>query len=425
MKKIKQSVSKNVEVKANPFESMLKQLDTVQKIIKINANVYEQLKSPEKCLEISIPVKMDDGSVKVFTGFRSQYNSARGPYKGGIRFHPDVTVEEVKALSAWMTWKCAVVDIPLGGGKGGVILDPKKLSQNELEKLSRGYIDGIYKLIGPNTDVPAPDVYTDSKIMSWMLDEYEKLVGVHAPGVITGKPLSLGGSKARSYSTAQGAFYVLQTIAPKLNLPQDATVAIEGFGNAGGILAEIMDKAGYKIIAVSDSKGAIENKDGLNIKELSKHKKEKGSVCGFAGSKDISVKKFFASQVDIFVPAALDGSINALNASDIKAKLILEVANGPVTNEAEAILSKKGVVIIPDILANAGGVVVSYFEQVQNASNYYWTEEEVLTKLKKIMQESAEAVWTNSEAYSTTVRMGAYIVAILRVAEAMEYRGKK
>ncbi|MEI6528499.1 MAG: Glu/Leu/Phe/Val dehydrogenase [bacterium] len=411
-------------ITANPFQSMLKQLAEVQKIIKIDANIFVQLQSPQKCLEISIPVKMDDGSVKVFTGYRSQYNNARGPYKGGIRFHPLVTQDEVKALSGWMTWKCAVAGIPLGGGKGGVIVDPRTLSEKELEQLSRGYIDGIYKLIGSRVDVPAPDVYTDSKIMSWMLDEYEKLVGIHDPGVITGKPLSLGGSKARSYSTAQGAYYVLQNFVDKIGLKKGASIAIEGFGNAGGLLAEILYKDGYKIIAVSDSKGAIENQAGLDIIKLSKYKKEKGSVLGFAGAKDLKSDKLFAVKTDILIPAALDGSINVKNANSIKAKMILEVANGPVTNEADAILSKRGVVIVPDILANAGGVVVSYFEQVQNAANYYWTEAEVLEKLKKIMDDASEEVWKNRQDYKTTVRMGAYISAVKRVAEAMKVRGR-
>lgn len=411
---------KNIVV-SNPFENMLRQLADVQKLIKIDKNIFAQLQAPQKCLEVSIPVRMDDDSVKVFTGFRSQYNDARGPYKGGIRFHPAVTRDEVKALSAWMTWKCAVVGIPLGGGKGGVIVDPRILSEKELEQLSRGYIKGIYKLIGPKTDVPAPDVYTDSKIMSWMLDEYERLVGIHEPGVITGKPLALGGSKARSYSTSEGAFYVLQNIATKLSLDKNASVAIEGFGNAGGLLAERLFADGYKIVAVSDSKGAIENQKGLNIKELAKYKKANGSVIGFPGSQNLK-NKFFSVKTDIMIPAALDGSINAENAYEIKAKLILEVANGPVTNEAEAILAKKGVTIVPDILANAGGVVVSYFEQVQNAANYYWTEKEVLEKLKKIMTDSAEEVWKNSCDYKTTVRLGAYISAVKRVVEAMSAR---
>jgi len=406
---------------SNPFENMLRQLADVQKLIKIDQNIFAQLQSPQKCLEVSIPVRMDNGSVKIFTGFRAQYNDARGPYKGGIRFHPAVTRDEVKALSAWMTWKCAVVGIPLGGGKGGVIVDPRTLSEKELEQLSRGFIKGIYKLIGPKVDVPAPDVYTDSKIMSWMLDEYEKLVGVHEPGVITGKPLALGGSKARSYSTSEGAFYVLQNIASKLGLDKNASIAIEGFGNAGGLLAERLFTDGYKVVAVSDSKGAIENQKGLNIKELVKYKKANGSVLNFPGSQNLK-NKFFSVKADIMIPAALDGSINAENASEIKARLILEVANGPVTNEAETILAKKGVIIVPDILANAGGVVVSYFEQVQNAANYYWSEEEVLEKLKKIMTDSAEEVWKNSRDYKTTVRLGAYISAVKRVAEAMSAR---
>jgi glutamate dehydrogenase/leucine dehydrogenase len=409
----------------NPFAGMLAQLAEVQKLIKIDENIFAQLQQPQKFLEVAIPVKMDNGQVKIFTGFRSQYNNARGPYKGGIRFHPGVNIDEVKALSGWMTWKCAVVGIPLGGGKGGVIVDTKRLSESEIEKLSRGYIQAVHKLIGPTVDVPAPDVYTDPKIMGYMMDEYEKIVGGFAGGVITGKPLSIGGSQARSYATAQGAFYVLQTVASKLKLTKKAKVAIEGFGNAGGILADILFTAGYQIIAVSDSHGAVINEKGLNIKDLAKHKKLTGSVKDFKGAKNIPQADIFTVKTDILIPAALEGSITKDNASDIKAKMILEVANGPITNEADEILNKKGIAVCPDILSNAGGVATSYFEQVQNAMNFYWTEKEVLAKLKPLMESSAEAVWQASKEYKTSLRMGAYVVAVKRVAEAMKDRGLK
>lgn len=409
----------------NPFAGMLAQLEEVQKLVGIDKNIFAQLQKPKKVLEVSIPVKMDNGDIQVFTGYRSQYNNARGPYKGGIRFHPNVNIDEVKALSAWMTWKTAVVGIPLGGGKGGVIVDPKKLSEGEIERLSRGYIQAIHKLVGPTVDVPAPDVYTDPKIMGYMMDEYEKLVGGYAAGVITGKPLSIGGSKARSYATAQGAFYVLQTLAPKLKIAKGAKVVVEGFGNAGGLLAEILAKAGYRIIAVCDSRGAVINEKGLNIKTLAEHKEKTGSVKDFIGAKNFSKEEMFAIKCDVLIPAALEGSITKEIAEKINAKLILEVANGPVVNEADAVLNRKKVIVAPDILANAGGVATSYFEQVQNAMNYYWTEKEVLAKLEPLMKDSAEAVWNAAKEYKTSLRMGAYVVAVKRVAEAMKDRGMK
>jgi glutamate dehydrogenase/leucine dehydrogenase len=407
----------------NPFLGMLAQLEEVQKLVGIDKNIFAQLQKPQKVLEVSIPVKMDDGHLEVFTGFRSQYNNARGPYKGGIRFHPGVTYDEVKALSAWMTWKCATVGIPLGGGKGGVVVDTSKMSEGEVERLSRGYIQAIHKLIGPDVDVPAPDVYTNPKIMGYMMDEYEKISGGYRAGVITGKPLSIGGSKARSYATAQGAFYTLQTIAPKLKIIKGAKVIVEGFGNAGGLLAEILEKAGYKIVAVCDSRGAIVNDKGLSTKKLAEHKEKTGSVKDFPGAKNITKEEMFALKADILIPAALESSITKENADKINVKMILEVANGPITNEADEILNKKKIVVVPDILANAGGVATSYFEQVQNAMNYYWTEKEVLAKLEPLMKDSAEAVWNSAKEYKTSLRMGAYAVAVKRVAEAMKDRG--
>lgn len=408
----------------NPFDNSLKQLETVKALIKLDENIYEQLKSPEKILEISIPVKMDDGKIKVFTGYRSQYNGARGPYKGGIRFHPDVNIHEVKALSAWMTWKTAVVNIPLGGGKGGVIVDVKKLSANELERLSRGYIDGIYKLIGPDLDVPAPDVYTDPRIMGWMMDEYEKLVGTHQPGVITGKPLSIGGSEARSYSTAMGAVYVMEEAIKKVGLEAGCTVAIQGFGNAGSFMAKLLQDRGYKVAVLSDSQGTICNYMGLDVIDVENHKKTTGSVAGYKGGENDGAKHCLEHEVDILIPAALENSITAENAHLIKAKLIIELANGPITPEADDILKKKNILIVPDILANAGGVAVSYFEQVQNAYGYYWKEQEVLDKLKETMVKSFNEVWKEKENYQTTMRMGAYALAVKRVTQAMKDRGR-
>ena len=403
------------------FDNALKQLSTVKTIINLDDNIFAQLQVPKKILEVNIPVRMDNGQVKIFKGYRSQYNDARGPYKGGIRFHPDVNKSEVKALSAWMTWKTAIVNIPLGGSKGGVIVNTKELSENELERLSRGYIQAIYKLIGPKVDVPAPDVYTNPKIMAWMLDEYEKLVGYHAPGVITGKSLELGGSQARSYSTAQGAVYTLNKAVEKIGLNNNATIAIQGFGNAGSYVAKILAKQGYKIVAVSDSSGAIYNSAGFDVEALAKHKEANKTVVGFTDAEKID--DILTLSVDILIPAALENVINTDNVNEIKAKLIIELANGPVTPEADKILEEKNILLIPDILANAGGVVVSYFEQVQNAYNHYWTEEEVLTKLKKLMEDAFDQAWESKEKHKTSMRMGSYALAVQRVADAMRARG--
>lgn len=408
----------------DPFQNATRQLEIVKEIIGLEDNIFEQLKTPQRVIEVFIPVKMDNGRIKVFRGFRAQYNDARGPAKGGIRFHPDVSREEVLALSAWMTWKTAAINIPLGGGKGGVIVDPKELSEGELERLSRGYIQAIARFIGPSVDVPAPDVYTDPKIMGWMLDEYEKIAGEHRPGVITGKPLSIGGSAAREYSTAQGAAHVLEAAAKKIKLPENSRVSIQGFGNAGAYLAEILEKKGYKIVAVSDSKGAIANPAGLNIQELLAHKKATGSVAKYLKGKDFSSSQWLEQEVDIFVPAALENSVTKDNVGSLKTKLVVEVANGPITPEADEVLAKKNILVVPDILANAGGVAVSYFEQVQNAYGYYWPEKEVLSKLEEIMLEAFEKAWREKETYKTTLRMGAYALAVKRVAEAMKARGR-
>ena len=407
----------------DPFQGALKQLEKVNKIVNLPANIFEQLKSPHRILEVSIPVKMDNGSIKTFTGFRSQFNNARGPYKGGIRFHPNVSRSEVKALSMWMTWKTAVVGIPLGGGKGGVIVNPKELTDNELEKLSRGFMRSMHKFIGRTLDVPAPDVYTDPKIMGWMMDEYEKIIGHHAPGMITGKPLTIGGSQARSYSTAQGGFYCLDEAIKKLKLKKgDCTVAIQGFGNAGSNMAKIIADDGYKVVAVSDSRGAVYNSKGLNIDGLLEHKTKTGGVANFSESKKME-EDILEKEVDILILAALENSITLDNVNEVKTKLIIELANGPITPDADDVLAKKDILVVPDILANAGGVVVSYFEQVQDAYNYYWDEQKVLTELEKIMRESFESVWNSKENAKSDMRMGAYALAVNRVAEAMKDRG--
>lgn len=425
----------------NPFKNAQTQLKTVAEIIKLEPDLLARLLEPERIIEVNIPVKMDDGKVRVFRGWRSQFNSALGPCKGGIRFHPDVSRDEVKALSMWMTWKCSVLNLPLGGGKGGVIVDPRKLSQGELERLSRGYIKALYKYLGATQDVPAPDVYTNGQIMAWMLDEFEKLVGHKEPGMITGKPIALGGSQARGYATAQGGFYVLEQLAKNYNLkPKTLSVAIQGFGNAGGIMARLCAQAGMKVVAVTDSHGGVYDPKGLDIAKLYKYKKETGRVAGFAEAKAISNNQLLISKIDVLVPAALENQITDKNAKKVQAKIILELANGPVTPEADAILAKKKILVVPDILANAGGVTVSYFEQVQNAMNYYWKEPEVLGKLKEQMVIAFKTVWAEynkllDPAFRpgrggagptgaiATMRMAAYVVAVRRVAEAMKLRG--
>jgi len=408
----------------NAYESAMAQLNTAAGAMNLEDSIKTLLSEPKRILEVSIPVQMDDGSTRVFKGFRSQHNDALGPHKGGIRFHPDVSRDEVKALSFWMTMKCAVVGIPLGGGKGGVIVNPKELSEAELERLSRGYIRAIYKYIGPTQDVPAPDVYTNPMIMGWMMDEYEKLVGEHAPGVITGKPLAIGGSAGRGYSTAQGGVYVLREAAKKLGMnPSETKVAIQGFGNAGSFMAKILAKDGYRIVAVTDSRGGAMNMSGLDIEEVDKHKAETGSVSGATNTQPVDNAQILELDVDVLVPAALENVITEENAANVKAKLIIELANGPVTPAADKVLHEKGIVFVPDILSNAGGVTVSYFEQVQNAMNFYWTEDEVLAKLEPIMIQAFADVWERKEKYNVDMRTAAFIRAIERVREGMIARG--
>ncbi len=410
----------------SPFDNAMKQLEKAASTMNLNRDIYAVLQQPKRVLTVSIPVQMDDGSIRVFTGFRSQYNDVLGPFKGGIRYHHDVSLDEVKALSFWMTMKCATVGLPLGGGKGGIIVNPKELSEGELERLSRGYVRQLYKYLGPTQDVPAPDVYTTPQIMAWMLDEYETLVGEKAPGMITGKPLVVGGSAGRGFSTAQGGVYCLREAAAKLGLvPEHTTIAVQGFGNAGSFMAKILSKAGYKIVAVSDSKGAIvsETMSGLDLTRVEEHKTFNGSVLNFPGTKQISNEELLELGVDILIPAALENVITEQNAPNIQAKLIVELANGPVTPEADVILHEKGILFVPDILANAGGVTVSYFEQVQNAMNYYWTEEEVLEKLEKIIVTAFHEIWEIKERYATDMRTAAFVHALERVGEGVKARG--
>ncbi|MGQ9700040.1 MAG: Glu/Leu/Phe/Val family dehydrogenase [Candidatus Bipolaricaulaceae bacterium] len=415
----------SVQVSLNPFEIAQRQLDEAAKILNLDKGVHELLRWPMREFHVRIPVRMDDGSVRVFEGFRVQYNWARGPCKGGIRFHPEETFDTVRALAAWMTWKTAVVDLPLGGGKGGVVCNPKELSERELERLSRGYIQAIAHYIGPDIDVPAPDVYTNPQIMAWMMDEYERIVGRSAPGVITGKPLAIGGSAGRADATARGGMYCIREACKVLGIePRGATCAIQGYGNAGQFAHLLGEELlGFKVVAVSDSKGGIYNAQGLPAKELIAHKEKTGEVRGFPGAKSITNAELLELPVDVLIPAALENQITAANAARIRAKIVAELANGPTTPEADEILFKNNVYVIPDFLCNAGGVTVSYFEQVQNAMRYYWTAEEVHEKLDQKISAAFHAVHRTAREHKVHNRLGAYLVAVQRVVEAVKLRG--
>ncbi len=382
--------------------------------------IIEVLSKPEKVYKATLTIKMDDGTIRTFPAYRVQYNTARGPAKGGIRFHPNVTEEEVTALAFWMTIKNAVVNIPYGGGKGGVAVNPKELSRNELERLSRAYVRAFAEAFGVDKDIPAPDVYTNPQIMAWMLDEFETIVRRKEPGFITGKPISLGGSLVRDIATALGGFYVVEEVLRDVDL-EKPTVAIQGFGNAGSNFARLASEAGWKVIAVSDSKGGIYDPDGLDIEEVLRTKKETGSVINYEGARRISNEELLTLDVDLLVPAAIENVITEKNVEEVKAKVILELANGPTTPEADRILQKKGVVVVPDVLANAGGVTVSYFEWVQNRTGEYWKEEEVKRKLSEKMKTAYKDVKEESEDL-TKLREGAYRLAVKRVAEALRWR---
>ena len=410
--------------RVNAWQIALQQLDEVAKEISLDPGIHQILKHPKRSLTVSIPIRMDDGNIKVFTGFRIQHNINRGPAKGGIRYHPNVTLDEVKALAMWMTWKCAVVGIPYGGAKGGIICDPKKLSLGEIERLTRRYISEIISIIGPEMDIPAPDVNTNPQIMGWIMDTYSMNKGYSVPGVVTGKPLSIGGSLGRNTATARGVMFTLMDIVKKLKLDLSSQrIAIQGYGNAGWNLAHLLSNQGCKIIAVSDSKGGIYNNEGLNPVKVFEHKRETGSVIDFSSSDNLTNEELLTIDCDILVPAALENQINEENADKIKAKIIAEAANGPTTPEADKILNEKGVFIVPDILANAGGVTVSYFEWVQGLQSYFWTEREVNLKLRDIMGKAFENVWRTSQERKVSMRMAAYILAVSRVAEATKIRG--
>ncbi|MED4311519.1 Glu/Leu/Phe/Val dehydrogenase [Heyndrickxia coagulans] len=385
--------------------------------------VYELLKEPIRMLTVKIPVRMDDGTVKIFTGYRAQHNDAVGPTKGGVRFHPDVTENEVKALSIWMTLKCGIVNLPYGGGKGGIICDPRKMSFRELENLSRGYVRAISQIVGPTKDIPAPDMFTNSQIMAWMMDEYSRIDEFNSPGFITGKPLVLGGSHGRESATAKGVTICIREAARKKGIDlKGARVVIQGFGNAGSFLAKFMHDAGAKVIGISDAYGALHDPEGLDIDYLLDRRDSFGTVTTLFKN-TITNKELLELDCDILVPAAIENQITEENAHNIRAKIVVEAANGPTTLEATEILTNRGILLVPDVLASAGGVTVSYFEWVQNNQGYYWTEEEVEEKLEKVLVQSFNTVYNTSRSRRVNMRLAAYMIGVRRVAEASRFRG--
>lgn len=409
--------------KTNPFKSAMEQLAKAAEALELDPKILKLLQQPQRIISVNVPVTLDNGETKVFHGFRVQYNNARGPYKGGIRYHPQVDLDEVKALAFWMSIKNAVVGVPYGGGKGGIVVDPKKLSKGELERLSRKFIDLIYKDIGPHVDVPAPDVNTTPEIMAWMVDEYSKLTGNWTPAVITGKPLSMGGSQGRTEATGFGGVVVLKEIAKQYKLKKNATVAIQGFGNVGYYFAQFAKDAGFKVVAVSGSKSGIYASHGLDIAKVLVWKEEMGKVAGYPGTVEITNEKLLSLDVDVLVPAALENALNETNAKKVKAKIIMEMANGPTNPEADKVFKRKGVIVVPDVLANSGGVATSYLEWSQNLSGNYLTKEEVLKKLTNFMVAAWKNVKATSDEFSTDLRTASFILAIRKIAEATKARG--
>ncbi len=408
----------------NAWEVAQRQFDLAAERLNLDPGLRAVLREPRRALTVHFPVHMDDGTVEVFTGYRVQHNLGRGPAKGGIRYHQDVSLDEVKALAMWMTWKCAVVGIPYGGGKGGVVVDPKKLSRKELEALTRRFTTEISVLIGPERDIPAPDVNTNAQVMAWMMDTYSMHQGYTVPGVVTGKPISLGGSEGRNEATARGCVFTVVDAARHLGMDlATATVVVQGFGNAGSIAAKLMQDEGSTVIGVSDTGGAITKADGLDIDRVVAWKKEHGTVVGFPGSTTISNAELLELPCDVLIPAALENQITARNAERIRARIIAEAANGPTTPDADDILYKKGVFLIPDILANAGGVTVSYFEWVQDLNRDHWSEAVVNAKLKEIMDRSFAEVIEMARREEVNMRTAAYLVAVQRVADATRLRG--
>jgi len=415
----------NMLEELNPYQTALQQLDHVAEILNLKSGIHEMLKLPKRELTVNFPVYMDDDSIKMFTGYRVQHNLSRGPAKGGIRYSLDTSLDEVRALAMWMTWKCALARLPYGGAKGGVICDPKILSRRELENLTRRYTTEISIIIGPDCDIPAPDVHTDPQIMAWMMDTYSMHIGHSVPGVVTGKPISIGGSEGRLEATGRGCAIAIGEAMEHLNIgvPDDITVAIQGSGNVGGVLATLLHETGYKVTAISDSKGGIYNPHGLDIPAVLEHKRESGMIAEFPGGESITNAELLELDCTVLAPAALQAQITTDNASRIKAKVIAEAANGPLTSAADRILSDKGVFIIPDILANSGGVIASYFEWVQDLQSFFWSEAEVNQRLEKMIVRNFEEVFSTARDHKSDMRTAAYILAVDRVAEATLVRG--
>jgi glutamate dehydrogenase/leucine dehydrogenase len=412
------------KVQENAYHVALENFDAAADALGLDQDSREMIKFPERVLMVTVPVRMDNGRIRRFEAFRVQHSTARGPAKGGIRFHPQVTLDEVKALATWMTWKCAVVNIPFGGGKGGVTCDPKSMSQGELERLTRRYTSAILPLIGPDQDIPAPDVYTNPQTMAWIMDTYSMTKGFTIPGVVTGKPVSLGGSLGRNEATGRGVFYTIQSACEHLGMPLvGATVAVQGFGNAGSVAAQLLYENGAKVIAVSDSAGCVYNRNGLDIPELIHMKILTGRVSEFPGSEPMEPAALLALECDILVPAALENAIKGENASTVRASMIAEAANGPLTPAADRILEKKGVFVIPDILCNAGGVTVSYFEWVQDEQHLFWEAKNVYDRLEKVMKTAFRDVLKIHLERRVPMRIAANMLGIGRVAEAVRIRG--
>jgi glutamate dehydrogenase (NAD(P)+) len=408
----------------NPFEIAKQQFDRAADYLELEESMRNVLRSAKRQLIVSIPVKMDGGETKVFEGYRVQHNIARGPAKGGIRYHPNVTLDEVKALASWMTWKCATVGIPYGGGKGGVVCDPKSMSRNELERLTRRYAFEIAPIVGPDRDIPAPDVYTDSQTMAWIMDTISMVRGHTELGVVTGKPLSLGGSQGRHEATARGALYALREACKVKGIElKDSRVAIQGFGNAGSIITKLVAMDGAKVVAVCDSKSGLYNANGIYVRGALQHKEETGSLGGLSGAKEIAPDDVLEVDCDILCPSALENSITMKNVGKVKAKIIAELANGPTTPGADRVLEDNGVLLIPDILANAGGVTVSYYEWVQDQYSFFWSEDRINHTLEQTIGKAFHEVLEKAKYFGTDMRTGAYILAIDRVAEATRVRG--
>src|ERR687887_2556790 len=417
--------AKSSTASINPFEVALKQLDKAAKLINLDKGLQQVLANPKRVLTVSLPIKMDNGQIRVFTGYRSQHNDARGPYKGGIRYHPQVTIEEVKALSMWMTWKCAIADIPYGGGKGGIICNPKEMSEAEIERMTRRYAYSIADIIGPHTDIPAPDVYTGGKEMAWIMDTYSALKGNYVqPEIITGKPIAIGGSLGRNEATGRGLSFTVRESAKKLKINmKTATVAVQGFGNAGQFASQLVEEQGAKVIAVSDSQGGVFNKNGIQVGTLRKHKQKTGSVKGLSGAKPISNEDLLETECTILIPAALENQITKRNAGKINAKVVAEAANGPTTPDADETLYKNKILLIPDVLANSGGVTVSYFEWLQNLRREYWNENEVNERLDQNITKAFLDVYDIYEKYGINMRKASIVLAVNRVVEVIKIRG--